>query len=166
MTLTNTSLVATGFGTLTLNTIETANLTGGGSNNMLRADAFTAGSVTLNGGAGRDVLIGGLGADMFDGGSDEDILIGGTSSLSGNVSALIAIRNEWISASMYSVRLAHLFNGGGLNGTTKPNSSTIQNDSSTIDRLTGNSELDWFFQSASDVVVDFNVGLGEIKTTI
>ncbi|MCX7420292.1 MAG: GEVED domain-containing protein [Planctomycetia bacterium] len=184
MTLTNTSLVATGFGTLTLSSIETANLTGGDSNNMLRANAFTAGSVSLsggngddvliggskndvlNGGAGRDILIGSTGADTLIGGSEDDILIGGSSSLSTNVASLTAIRNEWRSASNYSSRVANLLNGGGLNGATKLSSSTISNDSSVADSLTGSSELDWFFQSANDILVDFNSGLGEIKTTI
>ncbi len=184
MTLTNTSLVATGFGTLTLSAIEQANLTGGDSNNLLRANAFTAGSVTLsggngddiliggskndvlNGGAGRDILIGSAGSDTLNGGSEDDILIAGNSLLSTNVVSMTAIRNEWISANSYSLRVAHLLNGGGFNGTTKLNSSTISNDSSAADNLTGNSELDWFFQSANDIVVDFNAGLGEIKTTI
>ncbi len=184
MTLTNTSLAAAGFGTLTLSSIETANLSGGDSNNMLRANAFTAGSVTLsggngddvliggskndvlNGGAGRDILIGSAGADTLNGGSEDDILIGGISSLSTNVVALTAIRNEWVSANSYSLRVSHLLTGGGLNGTTKLNSSTITNDSSAADSLTGNSELDWFFQSANDILVDFNAGLGELKTAI
>lgn len=184
MTLTNSSLVATGLGTFSLNSVETAELTGGDSNNIFRASAFTAGPVTLNGGngndvliggskndmlnggTGRDILIGGTGADTIDGNADDDLLIGGTSSLSSTVSALNAIRNEWTSGNSYATRVANLTNGGGANGTTKLNSSTVKNDSSAADRLTGSSELDWFFQSASDVLVDFNAGLGEIKTTI
>lgn len=184
MTLTNTSLVATGFGTLTLSAIEKANLTGGDSNNMLRANAFSAGSVTLNGGngddvliggtkndvlnggAGRDILIGSAGADTLNGASEDDILIGGNSSLSTNVASLTAIRNEWTSGNAYATRVANLTNGGGLNGTIKLNSSTITNDSSAADSLTGSSELDRFFQSANDILIDFNAGLGELKTTI
>lgn len=184
MTLTNSSLVTTGYGTLTLTSIEIAYLSGGASNNIMRANGFTAGRVNLNGGdgddvliggsgndtlvggAGRDILIGGAGFDLLNGGSDDDILIGGTSSLSGSVSALTAIRNEWVSSTSHPSRVTHLLNGGGLNGTTKLNSSTIKNDSSAADFLTGDSELDWFFQSAGDVLVDFNAGLGEIKTTI
>lgn len=91
---------------------------------------------------------------------------GGTSSLSVSVSALTAIRNEWVSSTSHPSRVAHLLNGRGLNGTTKLNGSTIKNDSSAADFLTGDSEIDWFFQSASDVLVDFNADLGEIKTTI
>lgn len=184
MTLSNTSLAAAGFGTLTLGTIETVTLYGGASNNILRANAFTAGAVTLdggegndvliggskndllNGGSGRDILIGGLGADRLAGASEDDILIGGTCTLSGTISALNAIRNEWTSGNSYATRVANLTNGGGANGTTKLNSSTVKNDSSVADRLAGNAKLDWFFQSASDVLVDFSAGLGEIKTAI
>lgn len=184
MTLTNSSLVSAGFGTLTLSAVETATLSGGAGNNLLRANAFTAGSVTLNGGdgddvlvggskndvlnggIGRDVLIAGTGADTLDGGADDDLLIGGTSTLAGTPAALTAIRNEWTSGNSYATRVANLINGGGANGTTKLNSTTVKNDSSVADRLTGSSELDWFFQSASDLLVDFNAGLGEIKTPI
>lgn len=184
MTLSNTSLISPGFGTLSLSSVETAVLSGGVGNNLLQANAFTAGAVTLNGGdgddvlvggskndvlnggSGRDILIGGLGADSLDGGSQDDLLIGGTSTLAGTTSALNAIRNEWISGNSYATRVANLTNGGGANGSTKLNSSTVKNDSSAADRLTGNSELDWFFQSTSDLLVDFNAGLGELKTPI
>lgn len=237
MTLSNSSLTSPGFGTLTLSSLESAELTGGFANNILRANGFTAGAVTLvgNGGddvliggskndvlrggagrdiliggtgadslygdfgedvligglgadtlvggseddvliggsqddllygeSGRDILIGGLGADRLAGGSEDDILIGGTCTLSGTISALNAIRNEWTSGNSYAVRVANLTNGGGVNGATKLNSSTVKSDSAA-DRLAGNAKLDWFFQSASDVLVDFNAGLGEIKTSI
>ncbi len=184
MTLTNTSLVSAGFGTLTLSSIETANLVGGDLANVIRANAFTLGAVTLQGGngddvlvggskndslfggAGRDLLIGGLGADTIGGDTEDDILIGGTSSLSTNIAALNAIMAEWTSANSYAARVANLRNGGGANGTTKLNSTTVKNDSSAVDQLTGGSATDWFFQSVSDVLVDFNAGIGEIKTTI
>ncbi|HLQ44864.1 MAG TPA: hypothetical protein VK137_09060, partial [Planctomycetaceae bacterium] len=143
MTLTNTSLAAASFGTLTLASIETASLSGGDAANVIRADAFT------------------LGGDAGD-----DILIGGSSSLSSNVAALNAIMAEWTSANSYATRVANLLNGGGANGSTKLNSLTIQNDASAADRLTGGSEIDLFFQSSGDVLVDFNAGVGELKTAI
>ena len=34
------------------------------------------------------------------------------------------------------------------------------------DRLTDGSKTDWFFQSAGDVLVDFNAGLGELTQLI
>jgi len=184
MTLTNTSLAATGFGTLTLVSVETAKLTGGASANKLIAAAFTLGAVTLQGGngddvliggskndsllggAGRDLLIGGLGADTLSGDTGDDILIGGTSSFSSDVTALNAIMAEWTSAKSSAMRVANLFNGGGANGTTKLNSTNLQNDSSAADRLTGSTEIDWFFQSNPDSIVDFKAGIGELKTMI
>ena len=73
---------------------------------------------------------------------------------------------EWASANSYATRVANLLNGGGANGSTTLNKSSVQNDSSAADQLTGASDTDWFFQSASDILVDFNAGIGEIKTTI
>jgi Ca2+-binding RTX toxin-like protein len=75
-TLTNTNL--TGNGSDTLNSIESANLTGGTSNNILNASAFGLGSVTLNGNAGNDTLTGGTSGDILIGGSGNDILTGGS----------------------------------------------------------------------------------------
>jgi Ca2+-binding RTX toxin-like protein len=85
-TLTNTSLTRSTGGTFALTNIENAYLTGGNGNNLLDASAFTAGSVTLdggagndtlNGGSGNDILIGGAGNDVLNGGAGRDILIGG-----------------------------------------------------------------------------------------
>ena len=189
MTLTNTSLAAAGFSTLMLAGVETANLTGGAAANVIRAGSFTLGSVTLQGGNGDDVLIGGsmndsligsAGRDLFIGGAGadtlentlsgtgggDDILIGGTSSLSNNVAALNAVMAEWSSANSFVSRVFNLFNGGGANGAIVLNNLTVQNDSSSADRLTGGSEIDWFFQSSNDVFVDFNAGVGEVKTAI
>ncbi len=183
MTLSSSSLVSPGYGTLTLATIENALLTGGGSDNKIRANAFTLGSVTLLGGDGNDVLIGGSKADSLFGGNgndlliggadkdtlsgdaDDDFLIGGTSSVSGNVTALNAIMAEWISGNAYATRVANLTSStsnSGANGTTK---LTASNDNAA-DRLTGGSELDLFFSSSLDVLVDFNAGIGELKKTI
>jgi hypothetical protein len=121
------------------------------------------------GDTGRDLLIGGAAADTLAGGADEDILIGGTTSLSGNTAALTAIMAEWTSANTYATRIANLLNGGGANGTTTLNTTTVQNDANAADTLNGsaaapnNSDLDWFFQSANDVLDAIN---GEVRTTI
>ena len=132
MTLSNTSLVSTGFGTLTLSSIETANLAGGDSANVICANGFTLGAVTLQGGngddvllggtkndsliggGGRDLLVGGKGIDTLAGGG-EDILIGGfiTASIS-TPAALTAIMTEWSSAGSLATRQTNLLNGGGL----------------------------------------------------
>ena len=51
------------------------------------------------------------------------------------------------------------------NGTIKLDSSTVQNDASAADSLTGGADVDWFFQSSADVLIDFNASL-EIITPI
>jgi len=81
-TLTNTSLVfdpveeGAPTETDTLSNIESAFLSGGESNNVLDASAFTLGNVTLNGGAGHDTLRGGTGNDSLNGGEGNDLLEG------------------------------------------------------------------------------------------
>ena len=166
MTLTNTSLAAAGFGTLTLAGIETANLSGGEADNQLIANQFTLGSVTLqgnggndilvggsqrdslDGGAGRDLLIGGAGADAINGGTDEDILVGGTTTASGgvgpapgvaDVAAMNAIMAEWTRTdanSSQEARIANLMAGVGPNG-TRLGERTVQNDANAVDNIKG-----------------------------
>lgn len=182
--LTNTTL--SGLGSDTLKMIETVRLTGGAGNNRLDASGFTLGSVTLDGGeghdvlfggskndsliggGGRDLLIGGTGIDVLNGNAGDDILIGGTiTSAISTPAALTAIMAEWSSAGDLATRQSHLLNGGGLNGTNKLNNTTVKNDTSAKDSLTGGGdETDWFFQSAGDVLVDFSVELGDIKSAI
>ena len=147
-------------------------LNGGAGNDTVNGgngdDVLVGGSDddSLIGGAGRDLLIGGTGSDWLSGSAGSDILIGGTSSRSEDVAALNAIMAEWTSHHLYPKRVDNLLNGGGKNGNIRLNSATVQNDSSVADRLTGGSDLDWFFQSASDVLVDFNARRHERKTTI
>ena len=186
MILSNTSLVSTGYGTLTLSAVETAQLIGGDSNNTLRASAFSAGSVTLNGGNGNDILIGGTGADSLDGGDGRDLLIGGAGkdTLTGdagddiliggtiaaainNANALNLIMTEWTGSNDYATRVAHLSlttgsNNTGANGTIK---LTAVNDNAA-DTLTGGSDLDWFFSSNLDSLVDYNAAIGELKKLV
>jgi Ca2+-binding RTX toxin-like protein len=52
---------------------------GGGANDTINASALTAGaiSLTLDGGAGNDLLVGSLGADAFFGGDGNDVAFGG-----------------------------------------------------------------------------------------
>jgi len=76
-TLTNTSLTAPGVGTDTLSGIEQAELDGGASGNVFDATTFTAGPVTLVGGAGNDILIGGEKNDLLTGGAGDDTFAGG-----------------------------------------------------------------------------------------
>lgn len=181
--LTNSTLTGLGTDAITSSTIELVELTGGVGDNRLNASAFTFGSVTLNGGdgndvllgggkadsliggTGRDLLVGGVGIDNLTGRTGDDILIGGTiASTIKTTAALTAIMAEWTSGNSLADRKAHLVAGGGVNGTNKLTTTTVLNDSSAADRLTGNEDLDWFFQLASDVLVDFNAGAGDIRT--
>ena len=70
---------------------------------------------------------------------------------------------EWTSDNDYATRVDNLFNGGGANDETKLNTSTVLNDANAIDSLTGDTDSDWFFQSANDVLIAIN---GEVITTI
>lgn len=65
------------FGTDTLTSVEQASLTGGDGNNDFDASGFTAGPVTLVGGAGGDILTGSPADDVLTGGADNDVLDGG-----------------------------------------------------------------------------------------
>ena len=72
---------------------------------------------------------------------------------------------EWGDTSKaYADRIRHLTSGGAgsANGSTRLNSSTVKNDSRP-DSVNGGSDLDWFFQSAADVLDAIN---GETKTLI
>ncbi|WP_316346829.1 DUF4347 domain-containing protein [Desulfuromonas acetoxidans] len=59
-----------------LSGITHAELTGGDSANVIDASTFTAGNVTLDGGAGDDILYGGSGDDLLTGGAGIDELYG------------------------------------------------------------------------------------------
>ncbi|MFN6487676.1 DUF4347 domain-containing protein [Nostoc sp. DedQUE02] len=74
-TLTNTQL--SGLGSDTLINIEQVTLTGGISDNILDASAFSLGKVYLYGGVGNDTLTGGAGNDYLYGGNGNDLLNGG-----------------------------------------------------------------------------------------
>ena len=43
---------------------------------------------------------------------------------------------------------------------------TVRNDSDARDRMIGAGDIDWFFSSAKDVVVDFKSRIGESRDTI
>jgi len=76
---------ATGHGTDTLTSIEEAHLAGGPGDNTLDAQAFTLGSVTLEGLGGDDSLYGSTGGDSLDGGDGDDLFVAfaGDDTLSG-----------------------------------------------------------------------------------
>lgn len=159
--------------TLTLsagNTIE--NVLGGGLGDTITGNALDnilaggGGNDTLTGLAGRDLLIGGLGVDSVFGGDGEDILIGGTTSFDTSLQKLMLLMSEWSRTDLsYAQRINHLrTDSGGKNGNVLLKVGTVQNDAGAADQLTGGNDLDWFFSSISDNLLDI---LGtETKTTI
>jgi Ca2+-binding RTX toxin-like protein len=106
-----------------------------------------SGNDSLFGGTGRDIVIGGLGADLLYGGDGDDLLIAGYTTYDASLTSLNAIRSEWTSSRTYATRIANLRGTGtGVrnNGSTFLSSSTVLNDTN-IDRLFGESGLDWFW---------------------
>ncbi|MFN0053427.1 MAG: hypothetical protein ACKV0T_14685 [Planctomycetales bacterium] len=124
-----------------------------------------AGNDLLKGLGGRDLLFGGNGVDTLMGGDDDDILAGGMTTYYNegtgvlNRPAIDAIMAEWARSDLdFGMRLSHLRNGGGLNGSSKLNSLTLLSDGTAVDSLTGGNGLDWFWKFGSDVINDLNNG--------
>lgn len=93
-------------------------------------------------------------------------MIAGTTAYDTNVVALCNITAEWLRTDQtYSQRVSNLLNGGGLNGTTKLNATTVFDDT-VGDNLNGNAGTDWFFAKRTAPNVD-NVtpATGETVTT-
>ena len=86
----------------------------------------------------------------------EDILIGGTTSFDANVRSLNLIMSEWSRTDQnYTQRINHLkTSSGGKNGSILLKSGTVQNDSGAADQLTCGTDLDWFFSSLNDGLLD------------
>lgn len=120
-------------------------LTGNGGHDVLSG---RAGNDILQGGAGRNVLIGGFGADTLTGGAEEDLLLGARYLLEEDAIALAALRNEWISASSFDDRVAHLMGTleGGVDDGFTLTPSTVKEDSSR-DTLNGGSGRDWYLRN-------------------
>jgi Ca2+-binding RTX toxin-like protein len=130
------------------------NFTGNAAANLLVGNA---GNDTAFGTDGRDILIGGLGGDLLDGGNDDDILIGARTSYDANVSALLAIAQEWTRTDVsYAGRRDHISGAlaGGLNGTFVLNATTVFDDTRTIDTLWGRGGTDFFIYGTRDDVMD------------
>lgn len=140
--LTNTAL--SGLGSDVLTGIESAKLTGGAGDNTINASVFTLGSVTLDGGAGKDTLIGGsrndvllgnagddsldggTGNDVVDGGADHDTVVtAGASSVTLTQSSLTAFGNDALAnvehASFVGTASANSFKFTNWSGTANVN---------------------------------------------
>ncbi|MFN7768903.1 MAG: S8 family serine peptidase [Planctomycetaceae bacterium] len=148
---------------LLIGTAAADSLTGNTLDNVMFGGA---GNDTILGVAGRDILFGGSGADTLDGGDEEDIVAAGLTTYYNETTkvltraAIQAIRDEWSRLDLaYDNRISNLRNGGGLNGSSKLNSTTVLTDSSSMfDTLVGGLGLDWFWQFTGDVVSDLNNG--------
>jgi len=122
------------------------NVIGGAGSDLLVGDGQAN---ILTGNAGRDLLFGGLAGDSLLGGLDDDLLAGGTTTHT-TFAALNALRSEWKRLDAdYATRISHLTSGGGLNGATLLNLSTVPSDGVT-NRLSGQDDLDWFFANLLD----------------
>src|SRR5262249_41759267 len=100
---------------------------------------------------------GGSGTDYLFGGSADDILIGGMTDFDANLPGMASLFAEWQSGNSYSTRVSNLKNGGGLNGSNKPNPGTPLHDDAAPDTLKGGAGLDWFFANPGEIT-DLLVG--------
>jgi hypothetical protein len=110
-----------------------------------------AGNDVLIGGSGRSLLIGGTGRDVLIAGSGGSVLIGGSTAHDANAAALLALLAEWKRPVSIDLRLAHLANGGGFNGTSLLNKGVTVFDDGARDVLCGGVGDDWFVSWASDL---------------
>ncbi|MGQ0634919.1 MAG: hypothetical protein ACT4QC_09935, partial [Planctomycetaceae bacterium] len=163
--------------TLTLSAAgEFEMLVGTSLNDTLRGNSVSnllvggAGNDSLFGFGGRDVLVGGSGVDSLMGGDDDDLLIAGLLSYYNegnrvlNRAAIDAIMAEWVRTDAdYSLRIAHLRAGGGLNGSFLVNSTSVLTDGAAIDALFGEAGLDWFWKFSGDSIGDLHTGGSETE---
>lgn len=133
-------------------------LDGGSGNDRLIGGI---GDDRLKGKSGNDVLIGGAGKDVLRGVSGNDLLIGGDLSVANDKAAMQAIFAEWTSSRGHALRVRNLKRGVGLNNQFRLGVESVRDDSQIRDRMIGGGDIDWFFSSAADVVVDFKSRLGE-----
>lgn len=123
-------------------------LTGGGGGNVLLGNA---GDDRLTGGVGRDLLIGGDGRDVLKGGGGDDILIGGKTAYDASPTQLTQILTAWSAPAVsYADRVAALRTGA--NGVPKLDATTLIDDGSVRDDLTGGDGLDWYIGELPDVL--------------
>ena len=115
-----------------------------------------AGDDSLKGNAGRDIIVGGNDGDKLDGGADDDLLVAGETNYDANLSALCMLNKEWTRTDKtYAQRTSNIRNGGGYNGSTKLNASTVYSAPVPKDTLTGGSGNDLFFAAVpGDLVTD------------
>jgi ELWxxDGT repeat protein len=130
-------------------------ITGNSSNNVLVGNA---GNDTLKGNSGRDILIGGLGLDTLSGGNDDDVVISGRTTHDASPTSLGTLLTGWISGNTYATRVAALKSGIGSPVVALKAKTTVLNDSSEKDSLSGGSGTDWYFKALDEVINDLISG--------
>lgn len=158
----NDTLIATG--------LVSANLTldGGAGNDLLKGglgdDILIGGTGNdqLFGGFGNNILIGGDGKDLITGSIGDDLILTGSTSLSDNPEALQALMAEWSLATSYQSRVDNLLGNttGGANGDFTLTPETVTNDNSA-DLVIGGFGQDLFLAGSSRDVV-----LGKLRDDI
>jgi len=144
------------------------NVRGGQGGNTLTGDSQGniliggAGADNITGGSGRSILIGDQGADTITAGSGDTILTGGSpdfdSSSVAHDLALESILAEWQSSDSYATRIAHIKNGGGLNGSNTLVFGVTVHDDGSANTLIGGVGNDWFFQGSKDTIKNLRKG--------
>lgn len=120
---------------------------GGAGNDIIVGN----GGNRLQGGVGRDILIAGSLASILNGGDEDDLLIGGTTDYDTNDAALSAIMAEWSRTDIdYATRMAHLVSGIGVPAL---NGSTVHSNGGA-NQLTGGLGQDLFFALMSSELLD------------
>lgn len=133
-----------------------AMLDGGAGNDRLKGAAGNdlllggPGNDSLNGHTGNDVLIGGLGADQIQGGPGDDLLIAGTTSFDAHPAALASLLAAWSGPGSYEQRTAAI--QAGMTPLVVGGSAPTVFDDGAVDRLNGESGLDWFFAGVGDAI--------------
>jgi hypothetical protein len=116
--------------------VSKVSIDGGAGNDIILGN----GGNVLSGGAGRDLLIAGALASTLNGGDGQDILIGGTTAYGADLAQLDAIMTEWTSGAAYGTRVSNLRKGLLASGLVQSNGG--------FNQLQGQSELDLLFGAA------------------
>ena len=182
-----------GISAITLNTeelvgVDSVTLTGGESNNILDASAFT-GSLFLYGKAGNDILNAGSGnVDFLEGGAGDDVLNGGVGvfdiasyeTAAGRVEVNLNLTDtqNTINAgydTLIDIEVLFgsdyndiLIGNGKNNGLYGRNGDDVLNGLGGDDFLSGNNGNDvYFVDSINDVVIEkFNQGIDTVKSLV
>jgi hypothetical protein len=118
---------------------------GDGNNTIVVQGAFPGISITLAAGDGRNLFIAGSAPVTIQGGAGDNILIGGSTQWDSDMTALAAIMAEWTRTDAdYGQRVNDLLNGGGLNGSYVLNASTVTGNGGG-NTLLGNGGLNLYF---------------------